>query len=366
MLTFLSAELITGQLRAELPLSIDSDLSRFLGDVGEGTFLLPVRDPACPADWLDHVRPWRSLLVAVDDTARVVWAGVPNRLIRNPLDPVVQVQCVTVEGYLDRRYVPSLEYRGTDQTSGIARALAGIAGDNVGIGLEYDTPHSGVFRDRAYYDDESATVLERLQQLATVIDGFEWTIDVDWTDSSQTAFTKTFRTGYPHIGRVTGTPNPVFELPGAIVAAELSDGWGTDQAATHVIATGDGEGESKAMSAPVVDAVREGAGWPRLEHRRSFSSVTTQSVIDAHAGRVAAQMFGGEELLTITSRIAGPPRFGAEWNLGDSVRVIIATDTVDLEQVWRVVGWHLRTAEGNIEPIIARVRGPLDEDWIWQ
>src|SRR5690625_5029507 len=91
MLTFLSADLITGEVRDELPMVIDADLSRFIGDVGDGTLPMPIRDPSCPEDWIEHTRPWRTLIVAVDDRGYVVWAGIPNRRVRDPLQPVVSI-----------------------------------------------------------------------------------------------------------------------------------------------------------------------------------------------------------------------------------------------------------------------------------
>lgn len=365
MLTFLSAGLVTGEVYEELPLRIGDKLSRFMMDVGSGSVDLPIRDTACPPDWIDHTTPWRVLFVAVDERARVIWAGIPTRRIRNPLTHVVQMPCVTVEGYLRQRHVPNMSFSNADQTGDITRALAGIAGDAHGVGLEFDTPFSGVNRDRDYHADEGGTVLARLQELSQVIDGFEWTIDVNWADGSQTAFTKTFRTGYPHLGRVTNAPDPVFEMPGGLVSFTFEESWNDDDAGTHVIATGDGEGESKTISTPVIDTVREGAGWPRLEVRRSFSSVTRQDTINSHAQSVAAETFGGTELITLESRTDAAPEFG-EWGLGDSVRIEIDTDELRMEQIMRVVGWNLSHAEGTVEPVVARIRTPMDEDWIWE
>lgn len=357
MLTFLSAALISGEIRAELPLAPVDPLSRYLMDVGDGTLALPIRDPSCPADWIDHTRPWRTLLIAVDERAQIVWAGIPTDRVRDPADPVVQMPCVTVEGYLDRRYVPDLSFVGRDQTRYIARGLVETTNER-GIGLEYDTPASGVFRNRDYYDDESATVLQRLQELSAVINGPEWTIDVEWSNEGQTRVRKVFRTGHPHLGYVTDRPDAVFELPGGVESAEYTEGWTSDKAATYVVATGDGEGESKVISAPVIDTEREGADWPRLELRRSFSSVTRQATINEHAERTAAEVFGGEHLVALTHRAYEPPLFG-EWGLGDSVGLSIHTEVVDLEEVWRVVGWSLSDTDGSIEPYIARVRTSL-------
>ena len=363
MFTFLSADLVTGQLREELPLTIEGDLSRLLSNVGAGTLSLSVLDPACPPDWEALTAPWRVMLVVVDDDDEIVWAGIPSSRSRDPLSPVVTLPCVTLEGYLARRYVPSLTWSGKDQTSVIARGLVDVA-TPFGIGLTFDTPASFTFRDRSYFWDEGVTVLQRLTELAAVIDGFEWTIDVEWTDATHTRFAKVFRTGYPYLGRVTSSPNAVFELPGGIVGGTYDERWGADDAATHVRATGDGQGESRTRSAAVIDTVAEASGMPRLELVRTMSGVTTQSVLDAHANAFAAESFGGQHMITISARADAPPRF-SEYSLGDSVRIQVDTDSVQLDEVWRVVGWYLTPGSDTVKPAIARIRTPLDGDWIW-
>lgn len=361
MPTFLVADLVTGKIRDELPLTIAQDLTRLLMDVGTGDLDLPTSDPACPGNWDSLTTPWHNLVLACDDHARILWAGIPTARTRNPTTPVVTLQCVTVEEYLNRRYVPDLTYTAADQTSTIARALAGIAGDSHGIGLEYDTAASGVLRDRSYYDDESVAVLQRLQELAQVIGGFEWTVDVEWANDARTQVRKIFRTGYPNLGRVTDTPEAWFELPGTITQdVKYDESWSADDAATHVVATGDGEGESKTRSAPVVDTMREAAGFPRLEYRRSFSSVTDQATIDDHAQAVAAQLFGGQQVVTLSARADQDPKLG-DWSLGDTVGIRVRTDTLRLDEVWRVVGYSLAGTLDVVTPTIARV-GAVDLD----
>lgn len=363
MPTFLSADLVTGVVRDQLPLELSGDVSRLLMNVGAGTFTLSVRDPSCPVDWEDLTAPWRTLLVALDDDERVLWAGIPTNRTRDPLTPVVTLPCVTVEGYLSRRYVPTLPFQGKDQTSVIARSLVDVANYR-GIDLAFETPESYVYRDREYFADENVRILQRLSELSQVIDGFEWTIDVDWADSNHTRFTKTFRTGYPRLGQVTSSPNVVFELPGGITGGTYDELWGDDDAATYVRAVGDGQGESRSISTAVVDEAAEAAGMPRLELTRSFSGVTTTSVLDNHAAAVAAETFGGQKIITISTRADQPPRF-FEYDLGDTARIQIETDTVTLDEVWRIIGWYLTPGSETVKPALARVRTPLDGDWIW-
>lgn len=361
MFSFLAADLTTGRLRSELPLSIDSDLSRFMMDVGTGTVSLPVRDKACPRDWEDMTLPWRNLYVVIDDASgRIIWSGVPTNRSRNPAEETVSMPVVTLEAYMARRYVPTLSFMGYDQTSVIANRLARVCNDDNGIDLVLETDPSGVIRERKYYADEEGRVLARLQELSQVIDGFEWNIDVRWADAAQTRFEKVFTTGYHTIGTQTATPEAVFGMPGSITDAQYDELWSDDDAATHVVATGDGEGESKTTSDPVVDTVRESVGWPRLELRRSFSSVTSHTTINTHAASVAAEVFGGQQIISITTRTDTKPSLG-DWNLGDSVGVKIDTDSLQLDEVWRVVGWHLSGQDYSVKPALARVRPAVTE-----
>lgn len=358
MYRFKVCELVTGKVLDELPFTIDGDLSRGLQQYGDGKLSLPLFDGAgdlVSDTWEQAILPWRSLILIVDEDDRIVWHGIPVERIRKP-GSVVQFPCRTIEAYLVRRYVPSLSYVQADQTSVIFRALVGVAGD--GIGMEYDCPASGVLRDRVYADDENARVYDRVNELAAVDNGFNWTVDVVWGDAGHTFVRKIARTGYPFLGNRTGNPVHVFELGQNITDFEYSEPWGEGDAATHVRAIGEGEADSKVMSAPVVDTVREAAGWPRLEERRSFSNVKDQTTIDSHAAKVADQLFGGQHVLALTARNPGDgedfTRLG-DLTLGDTARANIHCPSLDLEAVWPVVGWSLTPQTGVYKPVLAKI-----------
>lgn len=361
MYRFVICELVTGKVLDELPMVITSDLTRSLQAYGEGTLALPLFDGGgglVSATWEESILPWRSLIVVVDESNRIVWHGIPTSRSRSTEYRAVY-PCRTVEAYLIRRYVPTLGYVGSDQTSVIFRDLAAVAG--AAIGMEYDTPASGVIRDRDYADDENARVYDRCNELAAVEGGFNWTIDVVWGDTDHTFVRKIARTGYPYLGNRDPNPAHTFELGQNITGFDFTESWGEGDGATHVRAVGDGEGDSRLMAAPVVDAVREAAGWPRLEERRSFSGVTVQSTIDAHARMVANVLFGGQDVLTLTARNPGPGEDFTrlrDLTLGDTARVILDTPQLTLDEVWPVVGWSLTPETGIYKPVLARIGEP--------
>lgn len=358
MYRFLLCDLVTGRVLDELPIRIGSSgLTRVLSGIGSGTLeLLTVESggagaPACPSNWSQTILPWRSLIVVTEGPEeRIVWGGVPTNRPRT-LDSVVSFPCVTVEAYLARRYVPDMAFYFVDQTL-IARDLAAVT-NTAGIGLEFDCPPSGVLRERAYSNDEDGKVLERLDQLAAVIDGFEWTVDLQWGDTKHSLVRKIFRTGYPQLGRITPDPDHVFELPGAVTGIASEEPWTEGEAATHVTATGDADGPAR-MSNPAIDTDRETAGWPRLEERSSFQGVTEKTTLDSHARALADVLFGGQHVVTVVQRSDEAPTV-AQLTLGDSARIKVDLPHLVIDEVWRVVGWKLTPERSSYEPVLGRI-----------
>lgn len=353
MYRFTVCELKTGKVLDDAPLTINGELSRVLQAYSEGTLQLPLLHEATPETWEQLILPMRSLILVLDEMDRIVWHGIPVNRVRTG-EPIVSYPCATIEYYLLRRYVPTMIYTRTDQAT-IARALAGLAADAAGIPLLFDTPATRVQRDREYADDENARVYTRLQELAAVQDGFNWTIDVDWTDDTHSQVSYTFRTGYPYLGRRVNDPDHVYELPGNLTGFSYEERWGEGDAGTHVRAIGDGEGSTKVMSSPVIDTLREGSGWPRLEERTSFSGVTSVQTIASHAHQMAVQLFGGQNVITLDARSddGGTPL--GQLTLGDSALVSIDAPSLTLDEVWVVVGWSLGVDSRTYKPTLARM-----------
>lgn len=360
---FMVCELKTGKVLEEAPLRISQELSRVLRGDGGGEFQLPIRHPETPENWEQLILPWRSLILVVEEASeRIVGHGIPTERLRRG-GGIIIYPVVTVEGYLMRRGVPDRVYRQRDQAA-IAKDLAAVAGDAAGIPLRYDCPDSGVRRDREYSSADNASVLDRLQELAAVQDGFDWIIDVDWADDEHTAVKYTFRTGYPHLGNRTNEPEHLFDKfsdplngGGNVLGYTHSDQWGVGDAATYVDAQGDGDNDTRLTSAAIIDTVREAAGWPRLERRETFSGVTEQATIDAHARGMAARLFGGQSVIGITAR-NGVGTGLSDLTLGDTARVSISDDDLQLDAVLVVVGWSIPPGGETFTPVLARLGGP--------
>ena len=336
----------------EVPFTVASELTRVLQGRGLGSLELNVLEDGVPPDWAETILPWRSLIVVVDESDRIVWHGVPQD--RAPVSAVtMRYPCVTLEGYFLRRYVPSMTFIQTDQAY-IARALASICGDAAGIPLEYDCPPTGVLRDRTYADDEDGKVYNRLQELAGVEGGFNWTVDVEWANDDHSMVRYVFRTGYPHLGYRTASPEHVFELPGNITGFDGNESWAEGDAATWVRGSGDGDGETKLVSAPLIDLERESAEWVRLEERQQFSGVKEPGTLASHVEGMAADLFGGQSVVTFTVRNGVGTSLG-DLALGDSARSSIDVPTKQMDEVLVVVGWSLSKGSAEFKPTLARL-----------
>lgn len=359
---FYVCDIKTGNVIDEYPMEVTSELSTRLKTYGSGELALLINHEACPRTWREDFVPWRILVLVCDDQDRIMWGGVPNTRGTTQEDRVT-FPMVTLEKYFDRRYMPSAEYEQQDQTSVIARAMAEVCGDDlIGVGLDYDTPASGVLRDRSYYNDEDARILTRIQQLSNVINGFEWTIALEWADSDRARVRKIFRTGYPTLGYVTEEPELTFSVikgvPGPITEFSHESQWGDGEAATYVQAVGDGEGEDKPYSLPYIDSDREAAGWPRLEERKTWQGVTEDATLDQHAQGMRLTYFGGQSVISLTATTREWPT-PADVNLGDSVRIEVDLPQLRVSQVWRLIGYSISPNDDKWTPVIARI-GEID------
>jgi hypothetical protein len=362
---FYVCDIKTGDVIDEYPMEVTSELSVRLKTYGTGELALLTRHEACPTTWREDFVPWRILVLVCDDDDRIIWGGVPNKRATTHEDRAV-FPMVTLEKYLDRRYMPSAEFAQEDQTAVIARTIAEVCGDPViGVGLSYDMPPSGVLRDRSYFNDEDARVLTRLQQLSNVKNGFEWTIALSWEDEDHARVIKTLRTGYPTLGYTTTTPELEFSVvagvPGPITEFSHEAQWGEGEAATFVQAVGDGEGEDKPYSLPVIDADREAAGWPRLEERKTWQGVTEASTLEQYVQGMRATYFGGQSVISFAATTSQWPT-PADVALGDSVRVEIDMPQLRLSQVWRLIGYSISPGEQTWTPVIARIGENEDEE----
>lgn len=364
VVTWLGCDLATGRIVEELPdLTPSGSISALLGAYTSASFRLPIPlggNGKAPRNWESATEPGRSMIVAVLAGAPV-WAGIvlPRE---GGSDPTEDIACVSLEGYLDRRFVSDQRLVQADEAL-IAASLIDDANIE-GIGFVVDAPETGTLRDRTYLDQDDKTVYSALRELMGVIDGPEWTIALDWTDATQTAIAKIARVR-KRIGYISSAPNAVFTTGSAnavLASAGASEAryryredYSSGKGANHVVATSSGEGESRPQSAPARDEALLAAGWPRWEHRYSpSSSITDVATLDAHAQATLALMSRGARTLTITARAAAYPVLGTDWAIGDDIGYELTghRHPAGLTGVARAIGWELDPRAGTVSPIL--------------
>lgn len=360
--TWLGCDFVTGRIIAELP-DVTGSVSRVLGAYTSAGLRLPIPlagPGALGRSAIQATQPGRTMIVAVVNDIPA-WGGIVVRR-KGGTEATLELSTVTLEGYLDRRYVRNHTWTQVDEASVIAAGLVGDARTE-GIGLIVDAPPTGTLRDRTYAGSDDATVYRRLEELMAVEGGPEWTIDLDWADESQTVVAKIFRVR-KRIGRSAAQPTAVFETTAHSVFSSrgasqahyaYSEDYSDGRGANHILAVSSGEGEDRPISAPARAEDLIASGWPRYESRISPStSIKATQVLDAHARAELALRKFGSRTWTITTRWDAFPRYGMDWRLGDDVAWNLTghRHPDGVMGQGRIIGFDLDMQAGTLQPIL--------------
>jgi hypothetical protein len=312
-------DLVSGAIVEELPFVASGPLQRIIGAYSsvQGSIAIP----DSPPNWERATDPMRTMLVCVRaDDAVVMWAGMV--LARSGgSGETVDLSLATLEAYYDRRYI-------TDQTwnnypSSFVAAFVMNSVNPEGIGLVYPTSvgPTGDTISRAYTSVSDTTVYSVLGELMAS-NPFEWTITVDWKDSTHTAFKKYFEGGPTvHGSPPGGVPSAVFDMPGCVTEYTFTEDYTSSKGANHITMFGDGEGDARPSSGAQVRSDLISAGWPRVEYRATRSGVTQTNTLIRHAQDMLAWKAQGAQIFTVTADATTGPRLGVDWALGDVVAV---------------------------------------------
>jgi hypothetical protein len=350
-LAWYACDATTGGIVEELPGLTTQNIGRRLGSPTTSSSALFI--PSAPSDWEAATQQGRAMLLAVDPvTDTPLWAGLI--LTRDGgSSQTVDLQAITFEGYLDRRYVGDLTLIGQDQATVITNLMA--APLSQGPPFVMDTVATGVTMDWISLDADDRTVLSAMQQVMGMDGGPEWTVDPIWADAAHTAINLAVRVR-SQIGSQSGDPEAVFDFPGCIASYRQTESYETGKGATVVTARGDGEGESRLTSAPQIAAALEAAGWPRTVYRWTpASGITDPAQLTAHAVRALALMGTGSSVWTIDATASRAPRLGTDWSLGDDITIEIAESArhpAGAVKVGRAWSWDLDPSGDRISPIL--------------
>ena len=362
----LALDSVTGVPVAELPLSGLSYGSK-LNDAGDCTAVLPLPplDSAggreLAAVFNDAVTEVRRQLVIERDGVPV-WAGIIWASPYADAQPSRTVRAAEWWSYFRRRIVLTTRvYTQVDQLT-IARqlmtdalAVNSFAGQD--MGFAFDDNLSTVLRDRSYASPERVNVGEMVEQLAAVINGFEFAIDVRWASSG--ALEKRVRTHYPRRGRPFSQTGLTFE-----VGRNITDFvWPSDGTRYANVVHGVGAGDqpralraSRFAFGEIQPPADGGLGVPIVEDvlsRTDISRLTTLASITAATLAMKARPVVVPE---ITVRADASPVFGS-YVVGDSCRVRIQQGVSPrfpdgLDVLRRIIAWDVQVADDGSESVV--------------
>ena len=353
-LSWVACNAADGRVIADFPdLSIDT-VGVVLGTYTTTQGDLPV--PTAPEEWERATLPGAAFLVLLDDahdgTPPVpVWGGLVSRRTRSLAD-VVSLSAVTVEGYLDRRFVGDRVFSGVQQTQ-IVRVLVEEFATSFPIRVQASI--SATVRDRTYAAESDKTLLSILTELSGVVGGPEWT--VGWEhQSSPERYTPVL-----HVADRIGSPVPAglgpaatFEAPGPVSDAQLIEDFGAGKGATQVMAVSTASDDARPQSPLQVSL---GQVRPPFEYRFTPStSISQVSTLTAHAQAALAQMQDGAQALSLTAVIDEAPRLGRDWFIGDDIGYQIQAPAFPggLVGTARAIGWSIDlTGPAMVTPILA-------------
>ena len=369
----LALDSVTGVPVAELPLSGLSFGSK-LNEPGECSALLPfppletVSGRELASVFNDAVTEVRRQLVVERDGVPV-WAGPVWASPYSDTQPSRQVRAAEWWSYFRRRVV--LTFRTYDQVDQLtiarqllndALAVNAFAGQD--MGFTFDANLSGVLRDRTYPSLDRLNVAEQVEQLAAVIDGFDFAVDVSW--GSDGRLVKQVRTHYPRRGRPFEQTGLTFEL-GRNITDFVWPSDGTRYAnVVHVL----GAGETPRALRSARFALGEiqmpdvgGLGIPVVEEVISRTDVSRLSTLGSIADAALTARARPVVVPEITVRADYDPVFGS-YVVGDSCRVRIQAGMSPrfpdgLDVLMRIIGWDVQVSDDGSES----VRLSLGEDF---
>lgn len=343
MLTWYVADFVTGDFVERVPFRT-SGLQRTIGARSSISVELDVNDPSVPPGWDQVIDPVRSLIVPVDGDTPLGGFMVEDGADIG--DPTTALALVSLEAVPESFYCVEGTYYGeqtertfteTDDEADVAAWL--LAEAITGCGFELSVAQTGKGGDHTYSYYEDRTVASALSDLASQEQGVEWVTRVRWADQTHRRFIKTIEIG-PKVGRdMTET---VFRNR-HLTKRVRNRSWA--KRAIRTTATGDGVGDSRPMSKPVIDQAAIDAGVPPWQLRVPAPSIDDEAGLDRIAAAAGSRYRNGTGSweLSLSQTDEWAPRIVSGFDVGDRVQMSL-DPTEDDPASWygtaRVIGWR--------------------------
>lgn len=307
-----------GEFSASLPLAAPRErVGDLFGDGFTDTLgadLAARRQRLQVQDWLAGTAPNKTVIYVERDGVLMGGWAVWTRAYDSD-SRTLQIEGAELWSYFRRRRIRwTSRYTATDQLT-IARQLIDRAqqatGGNIGVLVGAET--SGRLRDRTYETFEDKPLGEAVEQLAEVIDGFDFEVTVTFEAG---AYVRRLRLHYPRMGRPASQTGLVFE-----VGRNATIGWPEDGTRTANSIAGLGAGEGPTMLRSVrTDTAVLAEGYPLLEDSLSLKDVSVRSTLTGHTAQALADRRLPATLPTVTALADDDPALGA-YIPGDFARI---------------------------------------------
>lgn len=314
----LHAEAVSGELLGELPI-IAVESSEALNGGGRFSATMPLDD----VDTLTT----GSTVVYLDRDGVILSAGVVWTASADYGAGTLTIGGEGLGSYYRKRLITfSTTYSGIEQTTIVDNVLVNTESSGAGIGVAAVPVATGVTRDRTVNAGDAKPVLEFIEQLGAVANGFDTRWRARWDAGTPV---RELLFDYPATGRQTDL---VFEVGVNCAVLEYSED--AVDMANYVLGLGAGEGNDKlrrVQSSPVA-----GTATPRFDTSISYLDVTEADTLDGHVARRLLRGLHPVRRVRLQLVPDTEPALGA-FDVGDRVYVRAQRGWMNVADVFRVV-----------------------------
>lgn len=342
------ADLLTGKVKAELPLS-NVSYQRVLSRAGSLSATLPTRDPKATAD---NLAPSRTA-VYVQRDGEIIWGGIlwTRQAVVGDTGQVsigaegVWSYWVGPSGSQNRgRFLKADKtYTNADQLF-VARDLMAWSMARPGsLQVTLGSETSGALVSRQYFAYERRNIGTEIETQAAEANGYDFSIESAWNDDNTIG--NTFRLYYPSRGR---RQDLTFEL-GVNIATLTEQLDGTTQT-NDVEYMGAGTAGAT-LFGTAQDYTLVGSTYPVLESEYQDTSNTLQWALNAEAKSILVDnVLPFESLPTLTATVSPNVQPGV-WVEGDQVQVKAQDGCVDVDGWYRITSYTVTVGPDGSESV---------------
>lgn len=295
-------------------LSVNRDTLSFTKTMSGDGSTNPMIDRSFPTMSLREITTPGRCGIYVFRNEKPVWGGILWKRQFNASDGKINITGKTFESYFYHRFQRTTKYWSNEDQLEIARWLVTSNGSAAALHIDVDTATSPRYRERTMFGYEFKTTGEELEQLANLIDGFDWNVIIG-LDSIQNP-TRKLTFYYPEAGVTREKTSLLFEFPGVIKNFTMTDD--SESGGNFIWAIGAGEGTEMVIES-ASDYGQLAEGWPMLEASRSYKSVLRPSTLQGHATAGLNKLNSPITVFEVEIRGDLDPLFGT-YSLGDWAR----------------------------------------------